>query len=86
MDQFFTALVSSSKIPTALGGDAQDLLNILKAEVNSVTAVRASLDKMNQQKHGFTLYYILPLHFFLNLILKKIIFYIIMIKPINMFS
>ena len=64
MDQFFTALVSSSKIPTALGGDAQDLLNILKAEVNSVTAVRASLDKMNQQKHGFTLYYILPLHFF----------------------
>ena len=48
MEQFFQAFSSSSQVPTLLASDAQDVLNLLKADVNSVTAIKTSLDKVNQ--------------------------------------
>ena len=46
MVDFFTAVTTSSHMPTGLANDAADLLKITRADVDSVSAVRASLEKV----------------------------------------
>ena len=49
MVEFFTAITTSSHLPSCLANDSVDLLKITRADVDSVSAVRASLERVANQ-------------------------------------
>jgi len=46
IEQFFTSLAASSKIPAFVANDAQDLMKLIRADVDSASAVRAAIDRV----------------------------------------
>ena len=48
LENFFSALVSTSKTPAQLSADASDLMKLIRADVDNVMAVKSILDNLGQ--------------------------------------